>query len=353
MLPLPSVIKKSLLVIIALTLEIFSLKGQNFGGSYDFLLKETNARIGAIGGFNVSLRDNDPNLVFGNPATANGKMAKTMGMSINPSFVGIVQYNLAYADSIGKLGNVFGGIQFLNFGQMDQTDATGFVTGDFTASQYAISLGTAQKKGNFHLGAGLKWIGFQVASFQAYSMALDLGVHYQHPEKPFQFGMTLKNLGFRLKTFYDDQKMALPFNIQAGVSYKLEHMPLRISATAFYLQETDIQYLDPNAPGTIDANGKEVKPAKKISEQIFRHISGGGEFLLHRNFNILFGYNHLRRKELRPVTGAGLTGFSLGCAIITKNLRIGYSYAGWHPQLGQHFISLNYNMQNWFSPSVL
>lgn len=343
--------KASFLILICIYIGSQYGNAQNFGSSYDFLLKETNARTAALGGINNSLRDGDPSLVFGNPASANAKMAQNGSFTINPSFAKIVQYNVSYADSIGKIGNVYGGIQFLNYGNLKQTDNTGLVLGDFTASQYAITLGTSQKKGNFNLGIGVKWIGFQVASYQSNAAALDLGVHYQHPTKQFQFGMVVKNLGFRLKSLYADQKMPLPFNIQASISYKLEHMPLRVSASAFYLQETDIQYLDPNAPGTLDANGIEVKPTKKISEQIARHLCIGGEFLLHRNFNILFGYNHLRRKELRPTTGAGMTGFSLGFAVITKSLRIGYSYSGWQPELGQHFISLNLNFKNWFTKS--
>jgi hypothetical protein len=34
-----------------------SANAQNFGTSLDFLIKETNARTAALGGFNVSLRD--------------------------------------------------------------------------------------------------------------------------------------------------------------------------------------------------------------------------------------------------------------------------------------------------------
>ena len=135
--------------------------------------------------------------------------------------------------------------------------------------------------------------------------------------------------------------MQLPLNIQAGFSYRLSHMPLRISATAFYLQETDIQYLDPNTPGKLDPNGKLVKDDKKITEQIARHLCLGGEFLLHRNFNLRVGYNHLRRKELRTETGAGLTGFSLGFAIHSKPLNLSYTYSGWQSGAGMHFLSLN------------
>ena len=139
----------------------------------------------------------------------------------------------------------------------------------------------------------------------------------------------------------DQVKMPLPFNLQASLSYKLEHMPLRITASAFYLQETDIQYVDYRQPGTIDANGKETKPKKKVSEQIARHLTIGGEFLLHRSFNLRIGYNHLRRKELRPDLNAGLTGFSLGFVVKLKSLDLAYTYSGWQSSGGQHFLTLS------------
>jgi len=325
------------------------LKGysQNFGSTYDFLIKETNARVAALGGVNSSLRDDDVQLVTGNPAVANGKMAKVAGFTVNPSLGNLVQYNLAYADSLKGLGNVFGALQFLDYGKLNETDLAGYKIGEFSASQYAVSVGTSQKKGNFHLGAALKFCGFQTFSQSAYALAIDMGVFYQHPRKRLSYGLTIKNLGGTVKKFDSNgQKMPLPFNIQAGLSYKLEHMPLRISANAFYIQETDIQYLDPNASGTLDPNGVLTKEKKKFSEQIARHLSLGGEFLLHKSFNLRVGYNHLRRKELRPDAGAGLTGFSLGCMINTKPLSISYTYSGWQSAGGLHFISLNCRLAN-------
>jgi len=316
-------------------------KAQNFGSSYDFLIKETNARVAALGGMNNSLRDDDVHLVAGNPAVVNGKMAKSLGLTVNPSFAQIRQYNVAYADSLKKLGNVFATLQFLDYGKLTETDNTGFKIGEFGASQYALGVGFSQKKGNFHLGAGLKFIGFQVYGTQAYALAADIGVHYQHPRKPFTFGLALKNIGASIKKFDTEKSMPVPFNIQASMTYKLEHMPLRFSISGFYLQETDIQYLDPNAPGKLDINGIEEKSSKKISEQIARHLVFGGEFLLHRSFNFRVGYNHLRRKELRNESGAGLTGFSLGCMINTKPINISYTYSGLASAGGYHFISLN------------
>lgn len=321
-------------------LSSYELHAQNFGSSYDFLIKETNARTAALGGVNNSIADDDVNLVFGNPAVANARMAKSLGLSFNPSFANIRQYNVAYADTSAKLGNLFSTLQYLDYGKLKRTDNTGFELGTFGASQYAIAFGTSQKKGNFKLGAALKFIGFQADSYQSMAIAVDLGMHYQHPGKQLSFGLSAKNFGATVKKM-DQVKMPVPINLQASLSYKLEHMPLRVSASAFYIQETDIQYVDYRQPGVIDANGKETKPKKKLSEQIGRHLTLGGEFLLHRSFNLRFGYNHLRRKELRPTENADLTGFSLGFLVKVKTFDLAYTYSGWQSAGGQHFLTLS------------
>jgi hypothetical protein len=329
-----------------------ALKAQNFGSSYDFLIKETNARVAALGGQNVSLRDDDVQLTNGNPAVVNSTMARTAGFTVNPTLGSMVQYNLAYADSLKKLGNIFFNMQFLDYGKMAERDASGIKTGDFNASQYAFSVGTGRKKGNFHLGAAMKFSGFQIQGNQSYALMFDMGMFYQHPRKSVSYGLAIKNIGGTLKKFDNsDQKMPVPFNIQAGMTYKLEHMPLRISVTAFYLQETNIQYVDPNAPGTLDPNGVLVKEKRKITEQIARHLNLGGEFMFHKSFHLRVGYNHLRRKELRPDAGAGLTGFSLGCMINTKPINLSYTYSGWQTSGGLHFISLNCRLANFITKS--
>ena len=121
-------------------------KAQNFGSSYDFLIKESNARTAALGGVTNSLADEDVNMVFSNPAVANARMSKSLGLTFNPSFGSIYQYNVAYADSSEKLGNLFGTLQYLDYGKLKKTDETGYDLGTFNASQYALAVGTSRKR---------------------------------------------------------------------------------------------------------------------------------------------------------------------------------------------------------------
>ncbi len=323
------------------------LLGQNFGSSMDLLIKESNARTAALGGFNVSLQDDDVQMITGNPALANGRMKQSIGLTYNPSLAGTRQYSSIYCDSIAKAGVLFAGIQFQDFGSFRQTDPAGIQSGNFNASQYVASLGTSRKRGNFQLGAALKFAAIQINALQANALVMDLGMAYKHPVKDLQYGLSIRNIGFQLSKFYADGKsIPIPLNIQAGFSYRLSHMPLRISATASYLQESDIQYLDPNTPGKLDPNGQLVKEKKKITEQIARHLNLGGEFLLSKSFHLRMGYNHLRRKELRTETGAGLTGFSLGFVVHTRLLGLAYTYSGWQGSAGLHYLSLNLRLQS-------
>ena len=336
-------------VLLPLCLLPSGVHAQQFGSSMDFLLKENNARSAALGGNVVSLRDDDVQMVGSNPALANGKMKRVLGLTYNPSLAGIRQYNSMYCDSFQKAGTWFAGVQFLDFGSFRQTDPAGIQSGSFQASQYAIMAGTARKKGNFHLGASLKFTALQINGLQSNALLLDLGAAYRHPVKDLTFGLSVRNLGFQMKKFYQGgASIPVPLNLQAGFSYKLSHMPLRLTATAFYLQETDLQYLDPGLPGKLDPNGQLVKEKKKITEQIARHLSLGGEFLLNRNFHLRVGYNHLRRKELRTETGAGLTGFALGCMINTKAAAVSYTYSGWQGGAGLHYLSLNLRIDSFY-----
>lgn len=329
--------------------------GQNFGSSFDLMLKETNARTAALGGFNVSLADDDVQMISGNPAAANGKMKRSLGVSYNPSLAGIRQYNTIYCDSLpfkkkrSMPRMVFASLQYLDYGTFPMTDPSGYPIGNFNASQYCFSVGVSHKIGNFRLGSALKLAGLQINGLHASLLCADLGGIFRHPEKDLTIGLSIKNIGFQLQRFYSDgQSTPIPLNIQAGISYRILHMPLRISATAIYLQNPEIQYVDPNAPGKLDLNGQIIRDEQKITEQIFRHLCFGGEFILHRTFNLRIGYNHLRRKEWKTESGAGLTGYSLGFAINTKLLSVAYTYTGWQRELGLHFMSMNLRLEQFY-----
>jgi hypothetical protein len=133
----------------------------------------------------------------------------------------------------------------------------------------------------------------------------------------------------------------MPFDAQLGVSYKPQHMPVRLSLTAHHLYQFDIVYLDPNERGSLDANGNEVKEEKKLGDKIARHFVVGSEFIFSKNFHVRAGYNHLRRKELRLDSSAGGAGFSLGMMLRVQAFELNYGSAFFHPSGASHYVTLS------------
>jgi hypothetical protein len=87
--------------------------------------------------------------------------------------------------------------------------------------------------------------------------------------------------------------------------------------TAFNLANGDV-YFNPDdggeEPGTID--------------KVFRHLNFGAEILLHRNVNLLMGYNYLVHQELK-IEGIGGGGFSFGFSGRIKSFEFTFARSGY------------------------
>ncbi len=185
-----------------------------------------------------------------------------------------------------------------------QRDATGQEQGEFSVVDYTLNVTHARTIDNITLGATAKLAVSRIAEFKSTAGLVDLGGVFKHPEQDFTVGLALKNIGYQLST-YNGAREPMPFDAQLGMSYKLEHMPLKFSLTAHHLHQFDIVYLDTTITGRLDENNQEVKPKKTFGDKLARHFVVGGEFMLSKNFNLRFGYNHLRRRELRLEIKAG------------------------------------------------
>lgn len=342
--------KYLILITTFITYDSYSQTGGK--STYDFLNLPVNARVAAMGGVNVSLKDNDVSMFMYNPALLNDEMVKYISLNYMPFYAGIKNSTLTYAYDFGKAGVWGGGLQYINYGKFQQRDASGNYQGDFRASEYAIYLSHAHKIENYTLGANLKFIGSNIESYSSYSLLLDIGGIFKHPTRDWDIGMVIKNIGF-----FQKYPTKIPFNIQAGMSYKLEHMPLKLSITTNYLNYLadwiifggkDIVYLDPDKTGSVNEFGNQIKEDKKLSEKIARHFIFGGEFIMTQNFYLRLGYNHQRRRELKLETRSGLTGFSAGFMIKVKTFEFAFSRAWYHVAGGKNYITIATNLGAYF-----
>lgn len=310
---------------------------------FTFLELPANAKLAALGGVNVSSFGHDVNMVTPNPALLNPEMDRQLSLSYVGYLADISQSNLAYAFNHKKLGRWAVGLNYLNYGDFVQRDATGLEEGNFSVNDYTLSLSHARQQDAFTFGGTAKVAVSSIAGNKAVGLLADIGGVFRHPEQDLTVGLVFKNVGYQVKPFDDGERTAMPFDAQLGASYKPEHMPVRLSLTAHHLYQFDVVYLDPDAAGRLDENGNEIKEEKSFGDKVARHFVAGAEFIFSQNFQLRAGYNHLRGKELRLENKGGGAGFSLGAMLRVRAFELSYGGAFYHPSGASHHITIGTN----------
>ncbi|MCU0439854.1 MAG: type IX secretion system protein PorQ [Raineya sp.] len=344
---------QKIIYIISFLLISFATHAQ-IGGrrSFEYLNLSANPRTMAVGGVNNTLSHADANMFLNNPALIDSSMAGNATFNFSSFYTGIPHFLLTYGhDFGGSIGTIGMGLQYIRYGNIQETDEAGNVIGEFSAADYAITAGKSFESGNFKFGVNAKLIGSNIASYTAFGFTTDLGGAFVHPTKDLKVGLTINNLGFSFKNYISGDYLKMPFDVRLGVSFKPEHMPLRFSVTAHNLYRWDIAYNDPAFSNTIDPFTGQTQ-TKKISftDKLFRHLVFGTELILSKNFHLRFGYNHLRNRELRFTEATRLAGFSGGLAFKVKGWEFAYTRASFNGR-ARSFIALSKNIQSFFKKS--
>lgn len=304
-------------------------------GSFQFLNVPVHARVAALGG--LAATNTQPADIFflNNPALLDSSSLNQLNLTFVPYLADTKYYTVQYVLPVKGRGQWAAGLQYLTYGDFNLTDPVGNTVGKFTANDYALSLTHARTEGNFTLGATLKAVGSSIETYSSSALLFDLGGTWKHPEKELIFGLVAKNAGFRLKNYFAGQTPPeLPFDLQAGVTVKPEHLPIRVTLTAHHLQRFDIVYDDPSQNVTYDLNGNPISKTVALPEKIVRHLAVGLEVLVHRNINLLLGYNHMRRQEGKLATGSGAAGISFGLAVQANHFQLTYARSLYTPIAG-------------------
>lgn len=329
--------KEKLFLIIFLVIISDQVKGQIGGGRVlEFLNLPGNARISALGAVNVSNLDKDVNMFLSNPALLEEPVHQYASISHFLFLADVTLSTLTYGHNFGKAGNFAIGLQYLNYGKFEAYDQTGMGEGEFNANDYALTISNSRTVGSFTMGGNLKFANSYIAGLNASALLFDLGGLYKHPVQELTLGLVMKNLGFGLNNYTLGSTITLPFDVQLGITYKPEFMPLRFSVTAYNLYPENITY---GRSGSI--NNKEQLGSV---DRIMRHFAFGTEILLNKNVNLRAGYNHLIRQELRMEELSGGAGLALGVLIRVKAFEIAYSKAFYHVAGGTDYFTLTSNL---------
>jgi len=245
-----------------------------------------------------------------------------------------------------------GGIQYITYGDFQGTDEFDNDLGEFKAQEFSINLGASrQVYDRLQVGANLKLITGSLETYNSFGMAMDIGASYQDTSGRFTAGLVFKNVGYQFES-YGENREALPFDIQLGITQRLKHLPFRFGVILHNLHRGNVLYDDPNVQDQSTLLGEEIAENKVgvFADNLFRHVIFNGEFLLGKkeNFRLRFGYNHFRRQELKVINlTRSLTGFSLGFGIMVKKFRIAYGHQFYHLAGGNNHFSISTALGRW------
>ena len=140
----------------------------------------------------------------------------------------------------------------------------------------------------------------------------------------------------------------LPFEIQAGISKRLAHVPFRYSILLQHLEKWNIGYTDPDTQlDPLTGLTTQVSGIDAFVNNAMSHIVVGGEFIPAKFLSIRLGYNYLRRKEMTLVTRPGMVGFSWGIGLKVSKFDFSYSRAAYSLTTSPNFISISTNLGDW------
>lgn len=311
-----------------------------------FLQLPANARLAALGSRHFTLPGAEASLFFQNPALLDSIKSKNLALSVMPYLADTRLVNLAYAQSFQRTkGTWGGGIQYLNYGTLTQTDDLGNAIGEFRAADYALSVGYGSTIQNITIGGSLKMVGSALESYRMWGLALDWGAVFKHPKRDLTAGFVVKNLGFLRQNYAGGGAPPLPLDVRIGLTFKPEYMPIRFSLTAHHLNAFDQVYNDPALFFDFDNNGNRVPRKIAVPEKLLRHLTAGAEILIHSKFRLMLGYDHLLRQEMRLREAGGLSGISFGGWLKVGRFEFSYGRSQMGSGLGVNTFSVNANLQ--------
>jgi hypothetical protein len=330
------------------------IQSQSAGeNTYSFLDLTNSARVASLGGQQISIVDDDLNMVYHNPSLLNGSMSDHIVLNYIPYIADIGYGYFSYARTVNKIGNIGAGIHYIDYGTFKGADEYGNITQDFSAKEFSFNIYYSRPVFDslLHVGGTLKLINSHLETYKSFGIALDAGVTYASQDKLFAAALVLKNMGCQLTTYYEGaDREPLPFEIQLGLSRKLEHAPFRVLVTFQHLETPDLRYkteADKEAEQETNQFTGQTKKEDKLgsfASNIMRHTVFGLEFLPSKYFNLQFGYNYRRRQELKIPDKGGFVGFSWGLGLKLKNVTINYGRARYHLSGASNHISIGVNI---------
>ena len=303
-------------------LGLFStiLQAQDSQTEYNFLRLPISAHAAALGGDNITIIEDDPSLMFSNPALAASVSDMTVGLCYMNYMKGANYMGASFTKAMSDKATLAGGIQYMNYGKMKEVDENNVQLGEFNASEIAVeAIFSYELAKNLVGGITGKFITSYIGSYNSIAVGVDLGLNWYDPEHEWSVSAVAKNLGGQVKA-YDDNFGNMPFDLQLGVSNTFAALPVRVSATLVDLTHFNYRFIN--------------------------HLNLGAEVLLSESLWIGGGYNFRRANDMKIGVGDDESshgaGFSFGGGINLERFKLNLSYGKYHAASSSIMVNLAY-----------
>ena len=314
--------KKRFLVIISVLLSVIAMQAQESQEVYSFLRLPVSAHAAALGGDNITLTDDDPTLLFHNPALINGVSDKSLNLNFMTYMEGAKTASASFVKAFKERASWAASAQYMDYGTIKETTVDNVQTGDFSARDIALAGSFAYMLTN-RISGGItgRFISSHIAGYSSAAVAVDLGINFFDEVHSWSLSAVAKNLGGQIKA-YDDDFERIPLDLQLGVTKRLVGSPLRLSMTLSRLNRWDTG--------------------------LIRHVAVGADLLLGDNIYVAAGYNFRRAHEMKISDSEGESkhgaGLSLGAGLQLERFKLQASYAKYHVSAWSLLVNVSYSL---------
>ncbi|MBR2244606.1 MAG: type IX secretion system protein PorQ [Prevotella sp.] len=311
-------------VVFALFGILFTLmmKAQESQEVFTFLRLPVSAHVAALGGDNVTIDDDDPTLIFHNPALICNTADKSINLNFMTYMEGAKTASASFIKAWGERATWGVSAQYMNYGSMKEMTPDNIELGDFSAKDIAVAGTFAYLLSNrWSGGVTLRFVSSSIAGYNSIGIASDLGLNYFDEERGWSISAVAKNLGGQVKA-YQDEYEKIPLDLLIGVSKRLNAAPIRFSATFSRLNRWDTSFI--------------------------QHVALGVDVFIGESIYIAGGYNFRRRDEMKVSDGDGSSshgaGLSVGAGLSLKRFKLNVAYAKYHVSASSILINATYSL---------
>lgn len=329
--------------ILFLCLWVGTASAQTGNEAFSFLRLPNATRASALGGNNVALVERDPSLIFHNPGLLGAEMDGMVNFNYMNYMADVNVGSALFTKAKGERAAWGVGASFMSYGSVREFLPEQIATGATLSAKDISVTGFYAHDLSEHWrgGVALKFLYSGLADYSSMGLAVDAGLSYYNADRGFSFGVALKHIGVQLKP-YENDRQKMPWDIQAGITQKMAHAPLRLSLTAQYLNRWKFDSVDQT--GTAEEE-------EGFGKSLAKHLVLGIDFVPSDNFWVGVGFNPKTKMDMKLQGGGnGLSGFSAGAGVKIKMFYVGCSVAKYHPSALSLMISVSMTLAD-FKPA--